>query len=703
MPGSDVAGESGFRAYLGDWWRLSGLWVLVAAEPVFAVLRVNPEVLMARPGSPAIAAVLLVACLAVLPPVILWAGLLACRPAGRGVYRAGYRLLVGLLVAALAMQLIIALDAGFTWIAVAGAAAAGLATGLTALRPAVRTMANVAGLALLVSPAVFLASPRVAELWRGADLEAPDVAVSGGMPPVVFVLFDEFQLAAILDEQGHINPDLYPNLAAFAHKATWYRNARSVAAGTASAVPAVLTGRMPDDRNVSPTALNHPVNLFTTLGPQGSVHAVETLARLCPPTLCPERRVPLSGRAAGLLTDSAAILLHRQLPRAWTGWVPEIDNAWGGFWAPGTPLFPGGWLATAHQALIADRGAQFREWVEGIEAGHALNFIHAPLPHVPLVHYPDGRRYPYTGLYMAPDQATVTDHWAVLRAYQRYLLQTVYVDRLVGQLVARLQDQGIYEEALVVLAADHGVYYGPGLERRAITPESADDVLRVPLWIKYPGQAKGETDDRLAYTIDVLPTLLDAVGASQPASMDGRSLRNALPRVKPLPAAKTDGELVPPPLGPGLAGAFEPVGDIPRLGRAENVETLYRLGPYADLVGRSTREMATAREPAPEGAVWLRDEAELFEAPHDGPEVPGFLLGVYRPEGERFQAALALDGRIAAVTRSFFTQEGQHRFRFLVPPRVFDQPIERVQIHRIESGGEGQAVLRRIYDRSRRE
>lgn len=703
MAGSDSAGAGGFQPYPGDWWRLSGLWVLVVAEPVFASIRRHPEVLMARPGDPAVSALLLVACLAFAAPLVLWGVLLAGYLVHRRCYLIGYRLLIGLLAAALVMQLVVALETGLAWIAVTVSAVAGLSICLFARRPSVRTMANILGLALLVSPSVFLASPRVADLWRGADFENAAVEVSNRMPPVVFVLFDEFQLAAILDEQGRVNASLFPNLAAFTERATWYRNARSVSAGTSSAVPAALTGRMPDGHTLTPSVLNHPVNLFTTLGSQGSVHAVETLTRLCPPTLCPDRQVPLSGQAAGLLADSAAIYLHHQLPPRWTGWVPEIDNAWGGFWAQGTPLFPGGWLATAQQALVADRGAQFMDWLDGIEAGAALNFIHTPLPHLPLVYYPDGRRYPYAGLYMAPDQTAVTDDWAVLRAYQRFVLQTVYVDRLVGDLVDRLKEHGIYDDALVILAADHGAYYGPGVDRRAITPESADDVLRVPLWIKYPGQAKGETDDRLAYTIDILPTVLDAVGGGIPDNMDGRSLRSALPRVTPLPAAKTDGELVPPPLGPGLAGAFEPVGGIPRLGRAEDVEALYRLGPHADLVGRSTREMATAREAAPEGAVWLRDEAALFDSPHDTPEVPGFILGVFRQEAEPFHAALSLNGRIAAVTRSFFTPEGQHRFRFLVPPRVFDQSIERVRIYRIEGGEEGNAILQPLYDRSRRE
>ena len=45
---------------------------------------------------------------------------------------------------------------------------------------------------------------------------------------------------------------------------------------------------------------------------------------------------------------------------------------------------------------------------------------------------------------------------------QRHLLQLAYVDSLIGDLVQELKAQGIYDDALVVLTADHGISFEPG-------------------------------------------------------------------------------------------------------------------------------------------------------------------------------------------------------------------------------------------------
>ena len=84
-------------------------------------------------------------------------------------------------------------------------------------------------------------------------------------PPVVFVVFDQFQLGALLDRDGHIDRAAFPSFAALAEEATWFRNATAVAGLTTYAVPAVLTGMRPSQDRL-PVAADHPANLFTLLG-----------------------------------------------------------------------------------------------------------------------------------------------------------------------------------------------------------------------------------------------------------------------------------------------------------------------------------------------------------------------------------------------------------------------------------------------------
>ncbi len=58
------------------------------------------------------------------------------------------------------------------------------------------------------------------------------------------------------------------------------------------------------------------------------------------------------------------------------------------------------------------------------------------------------------------------DRWAVTQSHQRHLAQVQYADHIVGQVMARLEEAGIYDEAIVVVTADHGIGIRPGLGNR---------------------------------------------------------------------------------------------------------------------------------------------------------------------------------------------------------------------------------------------
>ena len=63
---------------------------------------------------------------------------------------------------------------------------------------------------------------------------------------IVMIVMDEFPLESILDGTGHVDAALFPNFAALANTSTWFRNDTTVAPYTDVAVPAILTGRLPD-------------------------------------------------------------------------------------------------------------------------------------------------------------------------------------------------------------------------------------------------------------------------------------------------------------------------------------------------------------------------------------------------------------------------------------------------------------------------
>ena len=90
---------------------------------------------------------------------------------------------------------------------------------------------------------------------------------------------------------------------------------------------------------------------------------------------------------------------------------------------------------------------------------------------------------------------------------QQYMLQTAYVDRLLGRMLNRLRQVGLYDRAAIVVAADHGIAFAPGQDPRLAQLPTLGEIAGVPLMIKAPGQLDGRVDNSNVHTVDVLPTL----------------------------------------------------------------------------------------------------------------------------------------------------------------------------------------------------
>src|SRR6266480_232978 len=100
-----------------------------------------------------------------------------------------------------------------------------------------------------------------------------------------------------------------------------------------------------------------------------------------------------------------------------------------------------------------------------------------------------------------------------------------FVDAQVGRVVAYLRDQGIYDRTLIVVAGDHGEGLGEHGEKTHGF-FIYDSTLHVPLIFKLPTDSrklKPVVDDT-ASLADILPTILDLIGANKTAEIQGRSL-----------------------------------------------------------------------------------------------------------------------------------------------------------------------------------
>jgi arylsulfatase len=113
---------------------------------------------------------------------------------------------------------------------------------------------------------------------------------------------------------------------------------------------------------------------------------------------------------------------------------------------------------------------------------------------------------------------------AYLRA--RYEGGVARVDEALGDLFEDLRRLGLYDDALIVVTSDHGeaffehgVWVGHGLFLY-------ENELRIPLILKLPREhgMAGLVSRALVSLVDVVPTILDALGLAAPAGIQGRSL-----------------------------------------------------------------------------------------------------------------------------------------------------------------------------------
>lgn len=112
-----------------------------------------------------------------------------------------------------------------------------------------------------------------------------------------------------------------------------------------------------------------------------------------------------------------------------------------------------------------------------------------------------------------------------------------YVDEVVGKLFDYLRSQGLYDNALIAVAADHGESLG---EHGELTHSIFlyDATIHVPLLLKLPGNRLGGRHvSASASLVDLAPTLLDALGQTPPPAMQGGSLLpligNSHPEARP--------------------------------------------------------------------------------------------------------------------------------------------------------------------------
>jgi arylsulfatase A-like enzyme len=136
--------------------------------------------------------------------------------------------------------------------------------------------------------------------------------------------------------------------------------------------------------------------------------------------------------------------------------------------------------------------------------------------------------HPVVHAYRTHDEARCFSREEVARHVRpAYMGLIAQVDHHVGRVLDALAAQGRMRDTLIVFTSDHGEFTGDrGLGEKELF---YDEIMRVPFILCDPdGRAdatRGTTESRLIESIDVVPTILDALGIpGAPHRIEGRSL-----------------------------------------------------------------------------------------------------------------------------------------------------------------------------------
>jgi hypothetical protein len=257
--------------------------------------------------------------------------------------------------------------------------------------------------------------------------------------------------------------------------------------------------------------------------------------------------------------------------------------------------------------------------------------------------------------------------------------------------VARLKASGLYDASLIVIAADHGRSFLPGQRLRAVAPpashQAASQVLQVPLFVKLPGQKEGRRSERMVHTVDIVPTIADVLKSALPWKSDGTSMIAAHFPERRMLEIPSLGSLEKGPSFaldeltsyPNLASKIETFGSRTPLGRLaiKSPDSSYLGKPVADL----SRDMGDSGLEADVEHYGLFQNVDLSSH-----VVPALLRGELKgrtPNEGPLHLAMALNGKVEAVTRTAAWSGKRFYFAVVLPQQAFRRGENRLEIFAI--------------------
>jgi len=666
---------------------LGALWAFAFVQPLLDLLGKNADFWVARSNTSSDILIFSICFTLLLPLAVLVIEALV-KIVSDQAYRVLHLVLVGLLFAVFVVQIEKRIYQGPAGLMIVIALALGalFAHGLYK-RGFVKQLLDV----LTPAPIVFLVlfiffSDTHKLIFPAKDANALGVKVSSNTP-VVEVVFDEFPTATIMNDSGKgIDAKRFPGFAQLARESTWYRDNSTVADFTGRAVPAIETGVNPDWSTL-PISSDQPNSIFSLLGDQYRFNVVEPVTDVCPPSLCGtgggQPRPPERTRLKQLVDDLWVVEKKLILPPALANKQPDVSATFGNFGNNGGNGQTAGNFA--QDLFVPPSPGEFQHWTSRIpNGGRSFNFIHMELPHEPFHFLPDGRSYNFTPI--SDVAGPNAQKWAAgaggtATSWQRHYIQTGYADDLVSLLIRDLKQRGLWNKAIVVVTADHGINFDPSTYRRIAYPGDFGGIANSILFIKYPGQHKAKVSVQHTHTIDILPTIAQVLGIKLPFKIQGKPISDDT-RAGPVTIKNGLKSTVSQPFSKMLAQRRLVLS---RASAWLGADTgLWQLGPRSDLLG----EPAPAISGAGAAGTASLDGSSQWQNVRFAKnfKVPAFVAAQLDGVSGNSLIAISVNGRIAATCHSFLFN-GDTWAGAVIPPQTLHPGPNSIGVYLIGPGG----------------
>ncbi len=115
---------------------------------------------------------------------------------------------------------------------------------------------------------------------------------------------------------------------------------------------------------------------------------------------------------------------------------------------------------------------------------------------------------------------------------KRYLLQLEVLDNGIGKIMNTLESSGQLENTLIIFLSDNGGTINTYAQNHPLNGYKymfGEGGIRIPMIVSLPKRIhEKKTVDQIASGMDILPTVLEAVGGKIPENLDGKSLWPAI-------------------------------------------------------------------------------------------------------------------------------------------------------------------------------